>query len=85
MKLWQAGLTALQKKNRIWYVIICVIITLQRNIYISLLNSLVMRSKAALCVIPMQDYLGLDNHYRMNKPSTVGENWKWRLKKRRAD
>ena len=32
-------------------------------------------------VIPMQDYLGLDNHYRMNKPSTVGENWKWRLKK----
>lgn len=45
------------------------------------LNSLVMRSKAALCVIPMQDYLGLDNHYRMNKPSTVGENWKWRLKK----
>ena len=31
-----AGLTALQKKNRIWYVIICVIITLQRNIYISL-------------------------------------------------
>ena len=45
------------------------------------LNSLVMRSKAALCVIPMQDHLGLDNRYRMNKPSTVGENWKWRLKK----
>ena len=40
-----------------------------------------MRSKAALCVIPMQDHLGLDNRYRMNKPSTVGENWKWRLKK----
>ena len=45
------------------------------------LNSLVMRSKAALCVIPMQDYLGLDNHYRMNKPSTVGENWKKKKKK----
>lgn len=27
---------SITKKNRIWYVIICVIITLQRNIYISL-------------------------------------------------
>ena len=38
-------------------------------------------SVADTCIIPIQDYLGLDNHYRMNKPSTVGENWKWRLKK----
>ena len=30
-------------------------------------------------MIPMQDYLGYDNKCRMNKPSTVGENWKWRL------
>lgn len=43
--------------------------------------SLIMRSSANLCVIPMQDYLGLDDSCRMNKPSTVGENWKWRLKK----
>ena len=26
----------------------------------------------------MQDYLGLDNKARMNKPSTVGDNWRWR-------
>lgn len=41
--------------------------------------SLILRSRAALCVIPMQDYMGLDNRSRINKPSTVGTNWKWRL------
>ncbi len=40
---------------------------------------LIMRSRARLCVIPMQDYLGYDNSCRMNKPSTVGTNWKWRI------
>ena len=42
--------------------------------------SMAMRSRADLCVIPMQDYLGYDNSCRMNKPSTVGTNWKWRVK-----
>ena len=41
--------------------------------------SLIMRSKANACIIPMQDYLGYDDRARMNKPSTVGENWKWRM------
>lgn len=41
--------------------------------------SLVMRSRANVCIIPMQDWLGLDDKARMNKPSTVGENWKWRM------
>ena len=27
----------------------------------------------------MQDYLGYDNSCRINQPSTVGKNWKWRL------
>ena len=40
---------------------------------------LVMGSVAKLCVIPMQDYLYLDNSARMNQPSTLGKNWKWRL------
>ena len=43
--------------------------------------SLVMRSNARTCIIPMQDYMGLDNSCRMNKPSTVGNNWRWRLTK----
>ena len=42
--------------------------------------ALVMRSCAKYCIIPMQDYLGLDNSCRMNTPSTVGTNWRWRLK-----
>ena len=45
------------------------------------LISLIMRSAAKWCVIPMQDYLGLDNKCRMNTPSTVGTNWKWRIRK----
>lgn len=38
-----------------------------------------MRSVARICVIPLQDYLGLDNRARINQPSTLGKNWKWRL------
>ena len=40
----------------------------------------VMVSCADTCIIPIQDYIGLDNECRMNKPSTVGMNWRWRLK-----
>lgn len=40
-----------------------------------------MRSVSKLCVIPMQDYLGLSNEARMNKPSTLGGNWQWRVTK----
>ncbi|MBQ8146578.1 MAG: 4-alpha-glucanotransferase [Clostridia bacterium] len=41
----------------------------------------VMRSKAKLCIIPIQDYLGYDSRSRINKPATVGSNWTWRLTK----
>ncbi|MBR5156784.1 MAG: 4-alpha-glucanotransferase [Clostridia bacterium] len=37
-------------------------------------------SVASLAVFQMQDFLELDNSARMNFPSTVGDNWKWRLK-----
>ena len=40
-----------------------------------------MASNAKLCVIPLQDYLGLGNEARINHPSTVGSNWKWRMSK----
>ena len=39
----------------------------------------VMGSPARICMIPMQDYLGLNNTCRINTPSTLGTNWKWRL------
>ncbi|MBE6862425.1 MAG: 4-alpha-glucanotransferase [Ruminococcus sp.] len=41
--------------------------------------SLIMRSRADVCIIPMQDWLRLKDDARMNTPSTVGENWKWRM------
>ena len=36
-------------------------------------------SVADLCLIPMQDVLGLGSEARMNTPSLYGGNWKWRL------
>lgn len=38
-------------------------------------------SVAGLAIIPLQDYLGLGQEARINIPSTLGLNWKWRLKK----
>lgn len=36
-------------------------------------------SIAKLAIIPLQDYLGLDESSRINTPSTVGCNWKYRI------
>ena len=40
---------------------------------------LAMRSVADTCIIPVQDVLGLDKSARINTPSTLGNNWKWRM------
>lgn len=37
-----------------------------------------MASVSNTCILCMQDLIGLDGAARMNKPSTVGSNWKWR-------
>lgn len=42
---------------------------------------LAMRSVANTCIIPVQDYLGLGSEARINTPSTLGNNWTWRMKK----
>lgn len=42
---------------------------------------LAMGSVANLAVIPIQDYLGLGAEARINRPSTLGGNWSWRLLK----
>lgn len=39
------------------------------------------KSVADTIVVPMQDYLNLGEEGRMNTPSTLGNNWTWRLKK----
>jgi 4-alpha-glucanotransferase len=40
---------------------------------------LAMGSVADVCIIPMQDVLGLPSSARMNRPQTAQGNWRWRL------
>lgn len=35
-------------------------------------------SVADMAIVPLQDLLGLGSEARINTPSTIGENWKWR-------
>lgn len=37
------------------------------------------KSKADTCIVQMQDILGLSSEARINIPSTLGENWTWRM------
>ncbi len=46
---------------------------------------LAMRSTAKICIVPIQDYLGKDGSARINKPATLGDNWKWRMSKEEFD
>ena len=36
---------------------------------------------ADTAVVPMQDYLCLGAQARMNQPSTLGKNWRWRMRR----
>lgn len=40
-----------------------------------------MATNCVLFIAQMQDYLDLDDKARINRPGSVGENWKWRMKK----
>lgn len=42
---------------------------------------LVFSSVSELAIVQMQDVLGLSSEARINKPSTIGGNWTWRIKK----
>ena len=42
----------------------------------------VISSPANIAIIPLQDYLILDNSARINMPSTLGQNWRWRMNDR---
>mgnify|MGYP003318218848 CR=1 FL=1 len=43
------------------------------------INRMAMAATANFCILPIQDVLGLDNSARMNQPSTVKTNWRWRM------
>lgn len=40
---------------------------------------LALSSVANTAIVPVQDVLGLGSEARMNRPGTVGNNWRWRL------
>jgi 4-alpha-glucanotransferase len=42
--------------------------------------ALAVNSVSGLCIIPVQDLLGLGAGARMNRPSTVEGNWQWRFR-----
>lgn len=43
------------------------------------LISLAMESTARVCIVPLQDWLGLGSNARMNRPGTTEDNWTWRM------
>lgn len=45
------------------------------------MNKCAMKCDANTCILTMQDLLHLGSEARMNTPSTLGNNWKWRMKK----
>ena len=73
---WWSSITKEEQKLARDYM--CDQYTPENELYKSLI-SLIMRSSAKLCVVPMQDLLMLGNEARMNHPSTTGANWKWRM------
>lgn len=42
-------------------------------------------SVAELAIVPMQDLIGLGSEARLNTPSTIGDNWKWRATEEQID
>jgi len=47
--------------------------------------ALAWESPAKLAIAPVQDLLGLGARARMNVPGTVGDNWRWRLRRGQLD
>lgn len=54
--------------------------TKKQNIHMDFIRA-TLATVADLAVIPLQDYLGLGSEARINVPSTIGTNWRWRLLK----
>lgn len=73
---WYMGMTAEEKLLLRRY--IGDEVTPDKEMYRSILR-MTMATTADTCILPIQDVLGLPNTARMNKPSTVKSNWRWRL------
>ena len=71
-----------------WYKTLKRVDKAQLKVYLDIKNSkniskdmikLAESSVAETCIIPIQDIFALDSGARINTPSTLGNNWKWRL------
>ena len=51
----------------------------EKEINWAMINS-AFATMADTVIIPIQDYLGIDGSGRINTPSTLGQNWKWRVR-----
>ena len=51
----------------------------EKNVHLEMIR-IAYASPAKLAIVPMQDWLGLDEKSRMNHPSTTRGNWMWRVK-----
>lgn len=74
---WYKQLDAQDKQLAMEYLHIPEAMTAQEAVWIFIKT--VLASAPDTAIIPMQDYLELDEHARMNTPSTLGGNWQWRL------
>lgn len=54
--------------------------TILKNFNFSMIEA-IWKSKSVFAIAQMQDFLGLDDSARMNTPSTLGNNWVWRISK----
>ncbi len=73
---WFAGLSKSQKEQIRNY--LADHDTPNKRMYQKLIH-LAMASCAKTCIVPVQDWLGLDSGARMNTPGSVKANWSWRL------
>lgn len=76
---WFDSLDAHDKKFAKYYMNISDSTTAKEAVWVFIRAALSSVSKTA--IIPMQDYLELGDEARMNTPSTLGDNWKWRMKR----
>ncbi len=70
---WQSGAAKHERRNAEAYVGRC-----EDGIHWAFIRA-VQCSAASLCIVPLQDVLGLGSEARMNTPSRNGGNWRWRF------
>jgi len=71
---WESGATEHERQHALAY-----LGTAEDGMHWAMIRSAV-GSVASLCVVPLQDVLGLGSEARMNVPSSDKGNWRWRFR-----